>query len=109
MTDLTVDFPRIANIALNAGVPTITGDDYSLISGSPVVTASEVTISFNAHVTQIASDTAVAIATNNFTPPSTPVIASRGAKSITIRFYNSSGVLINPSATGVAVRIQLSR
>ncbi|MFP2128119.1 hypothetical protein ACLEYJ_04910 [Escherichia coli] len=108
-TDLTVDFPRTVQISINAGVPTITGDDYSLISGVPTVTASDVTILFNAHVTQAASETALAISTNNFTPPSNPVIAARGSKSITIRFYNNAGSLINPSTTGVAVRLQLSR
>ncbi|EFB5199864.1 hypothetical protein FNO56_02820 [Escherichia coli] len=107
-TDLTVDFPRYCQIVVNSGVVTISSDDYSLISGTEV-NEYGIIINFNSHVTQAALDTAIALNTLNFTPPSTPVIATRGTKNLNIRFYNSSGALINPITGSVAIRVQIFR
>lgn len=106
-TDLTVDFPRYCQIVVNSGVVTISSDDYSLISGTEV-NGYGIIINFNSHVTQAALDTAIALNTLNFTPPSTPVIAARGTKNLNIRFYNSSGALINPITGNIAVRVQIN-
>lgn len=108
VTDLTVDFPRTAQVVLNSGVPAIT-DTYSLIQ-SVTADATNIYVQFNTHVTQAAVDAAIADRTLNFNPPAFPVIADRTAKRLTIRMFgvNTTQTPINPSTTGCAVKIVIN-
>nr|DAE47711.1 MAG TPA: tail spike [Caudoviricetes sp.] len=108
VTDLTVDFPRTAQVVLNSGVPTLT-DPHSLIQ-SVTADATNIYVQFNTHVTQAAVDAAIADRTLNFNPPAFPVIADRTAKLLTIRMFgvNTTQTPINPSTTSCSVKIILN-
>lgn len=108
VTDLTVDFPRAAQVVLNSGAPTLT-DPHSLIQ-SVTADATNIYVQFNTHVTQAAVDAAIADRTLNFNPPAFPVIADRAAKRLTLRMFgiNTTQKPINPSTTSCSVKIILN-
>lgn len=105
VTDLTVDFARKATVRSTTGTITTT-DANSLISSTSADT-NAITIVFKSHVTQAALNNAIVNTTGSFLPPQTNVIMTRGSKTLTVRTYNNSGTIINPSTTSLEFEITL--
>ncbi|MEP8639591.1 hypothetical protein [Enterobacter kobei] len=106
VTDLTVDFPRVATVSITSNVVSTT-DSNSLISG--VTTGStNIVVNFNSHVTQAAVNSAIA-GIGKTTSPNMPIITSRGAKSLVIEFYAlGTGTLVNPQSTAINFTLTLT-
>lgn len=103
VTDLTVDFPRTATVVGTTGsfVKTDPNDLISTITPS----ATQLTIEFNAHVTAAALQGIVARSTLHFTPPAIICVAGVSGKTVTLRFFDYAGVLINPSTTSASATL----
>ncbi|MGQ3902952.1 tail fiber/spike domain-containing protein [Mixta calida] len=103
VTDLTVDFDRFARVVSNNGTITLT-DSNSLISSCSVTGTGEITVIFKRHVTETAVRTASLGAASVAGLIMLPEIVGRTLK---MRFYNGSGVLVNLSAAIVGADISL--
>ena len=105
VTDLTVDWPRLAVVAVNAGV--VTYVDSNQLINSTAVSATNIVITFKNHVTTAAINAAVASLSTAATLVH-PVITARSGKTLTVAFYNFAGNLVNPSTANGAVQITLN-
>lgn len=101
VTDLTVDFQRLATFSITSGVPTISNSD-ELIERIAVGSTS-ITIFLNPHVTQKASDTASLFEFGSFLGRAR--ITQTSNKQIVVRFYDTAGVQLNPSVTSVSAKL----
>lgn len=106
VTDLTVDYPRRVRVISTSGTLTKVDDD-ELVS-SLAATATQVSVTFNNHVTEKAITNVVTRSTLDFSPPAISCVASITGKVVTLRFFDYAGALINPSTSSVAVDLVIN-
>lgn len=109
VTDLTVDFPRYAQVTATGGVASTSADPYTLIK-TITVNSTSMVIVFNDHVTQAAIDNCQIERTLNQNPPVFPVVADHSNKTLIVRFFgiNTTQIALNPTSADVALRIYLT-
>lgn len=106
VTDLTVDYPRVAKVISTSG--TLTKFDNDELVSSMVATATQISVTFNNHVTEKAVANVFTRAPFNFSPPAISCVASVVGKVVTLRFFDYAGALINPSTSSVAVDLVIN-
>lgn len=75
---------------------------------SMVATATQISVTFNNHVTEKAVTNIVTRLPLIFSPPAISCVSSVAGKVVTLRFFDYAGALINPSTSSVAVDLVIN-
>jgi hypothetical protein len=103
VTDLTVDYPRMATVVGTTG--TFTKIDTHELIASIEASATNLTITFNNHVTNAALQAIMTRTTLHSSPPSIQCVAGVAGKVVTMRFFDYAGALVNPTTTSVSAAL----
>lgn len=105
--DLTVDFTRQARVNISGGAAAIANDSSYQLIKNVTLSATGIDIALNSHVTQAAADAAnVRMALDPGTEGYV-LLRNTGGKNLNVRFYSTTGALLNPTTATVSCIVTL--